>query len=52
MTDIKMVHLDSHPDLLIPVGMCADTVFEKDKLLGSFALFTYFLSFFGPMVDN
>ena len=28
-----MIHLDSHPDLLIPVNMSADVVFDKDSLL-------------------
>ena len=33
MDEIKMVHFDSHPDMLIPMGMPADDVFDKEKLL-------------------
>ncbi|XP_061551054.1 UPF0489 protein C5orf22 homolog isoform X3 [Phycodurus eques] len=44
MKNIKLVHLDSHPDLLIPVNLCADTVFEKEKLFRVTSKDHYFLS--------
>ncbi|OWK02313.1 hypothetical protein Celaphus_00018084 [Cervus elaphus hippelaphus] len=33
-SNISFVHFDSHPDLLIPVDMPADTVFDKETLFG------------------
>ncbi|XP_043921270.1 UPF0489 protein C5orf22 homolog isoform X2 [Protopterus annectens] len=36
--DITLVHLDSHPDMLIPVNMPADTVFDKDALLNKLSI--------------
>ncbi|XP_030631617.1 UPF0489 protein C5orf22 homolog [Chanos chanos] len=46
MRDIRMIHLDSHPDLLIPVNMPADTVFDKDTLLEELSIENWIM----PMV--
>ncbi|GCB73703.1 UPF0489 protein C5orf22 homolog [Scyliorhinus torazame] len=38
MADICLVHLDSHPDLLIPIDMLADSVFDKELLFGDLSI--------------
>ncbi|XP_055964937.1 UPF0489 protein C5orf22 homolog [Sorex fumeus] len=37
-SNIRFVHFDSHPDLLIPVNMPADTVFDKETLFGELSI--------------
>ncbi|XP_012593884.2 UPF0489 protein C5orf22 homolog isoform X1 [Microcebus murinus] len=37
-SNIKFLHFDSHPDLLIPVNMPADTVFDKETLFGELSI--------------
>lgn len=32
LADLTLVHFDSHPDMLIPVDMMADTVYDKENL--------------------
>ncbi|XP_052817687.1 UPF0489 protein C5orf22 homolog [Mya arenaria] len=35
---LTLVHFDSHPDMLIPLDMPADTVFMKEKLYGCLSI--------------
>ncbi|XP_066508912.1 UPF0489 protein C5orf22 homolog isoform X1 [Hoplias malabaricus] len=46
MSGVKMVHLDSHPDLLIPVNMPATAVFDKERLFSELSIENWIM----PMV--
>ncbi|XP_048363456.1 UPF0489 protein C5orf22 homolog [Sphaerodactylus townsendi] len=37
-SNISFIHLDSHPDLLIPVNLPADTVFDKETLFSEVSI--------------
>ncbi|MEE6511296.1 hypothetical protein FKM82_017776 [Ascaphus truei] len=37
-SNISFIHFDSHPDLLIPVNMSADTVFDKEALFSELSI--------------
>ncbi|KAG8442491.1 hypothetical protein GDO86_011327 [Hymenochirus boettgeri] len=38
VSNINFIHFDSHPDLLIPVNMPADTVFDKEALFSELSI--------------
>lgn len=40
---LTMVHFDSHPDMLIPVDMPAETVFNKEELFDSLSIENWIL---------
>ncbi|KAK2579837.1 hypothetical protein KPH14_007522 [Odynerus spinipes] len=37
------IHLDSHPDMLLPKAMQADTVWDKDQLFGEISIENWIL---------
>ncbi|XP_063306631.1 UPF0489 protein C5orf22 homolog [Pelobates fuscus] len=37
-SNLSFIHFDSHPDLLIPVNMTADTVFDKEALFSELSI--------------
>lgn len=41
--NLSFVHLDSHPDLLIPVNMPADTVYDKETLFSELSIENWIL---------
>ncbi|XP_046328962.2 UPF0489 protein C5orf22 homolog [Haliotis rufescens] len=42
-SDLTLVHFDSHPDMLIPVDMQADTVFDKTALYDALSIENWIL---------
>ncbi|KAK7493814.1 hypothetical protein BaRGS_00014955 [Batillaria attramentaria] len=43
MSGVTMVHFDSHPDLLLPLNMDADLVFNKEDLYSSLSIENWIL---------